>query len=109
MACPCRRGACGFVQLAKDTVTGEPVAVKFISRTKGFNAQTAGRELLNQRACAGHSHVVQLQVGCLHTDSCVMSLSCRRFGHSYTFHKCCACNICCAEVWPNTASYRRCF
>jgi hypothetical protein len=62
MTRPFRRGACGFVQLALDTVTGGPVAVKFISRTKGFNAQTAGRELLNHRACAGHRHVVQLQV-----------------------------------------------
>jgi hypothetical protein len=61
---PSRRGACGFVQLALDTATGEAVAVKFISRTSGFNAQAAGRELLNQRACAGHRHVVQLQVPC---------------------------------------------
>lgn len=52
------------MQLASDTVTGDCVAVKFIPLAKGFNAQSVGRELLNQRACAGHDHIVQLRVSC---------------------------------------------
>ncbi len=50
------------MQLAEDTATGERVAIKFIPRL-GFDELTVAREVLNQRACALHPNIIQLQVG----------------------------------------------
>ena len=56
-----RRGTSGFVQLAYNLQTGEQCAIKFIER--GHHMQRiVARELLNQRMCALHPHIVQLKV-----------------------------------------------
>ena len=58
-----RRGGAGFVQEAVDTATGLHVAVKFIPRSAaGYDPTAVSGELLNQRLCAGHPNIIQLQV-----------------------------------------------
>ncbi len=58
-----RRGGTGFVQEAIDTATGQHVAVKFIPRSAaGYDPTAVSGELLNQRLCAGHPNIIQLQV-----------------------------------------------
>jgi hypothetical protein len=58
-----RRGGTGFVQEAVDTATGQHVAVKFIPRVAtGYDPAAVSGELLNQRLCAGHPNIIQLQV-----------------------------------------------
>lgn len=61
-AVPLCRGSSGFVQLAFDTVQGQQVAIKFMARGPGFNHEAVMRELLNQRACLGHPHIVGIKV-----------------------------------------------
>ena len=56
------RGASGFVQLALDRHTGKHVAIKFIRHGQGFESRIVARELINQRMCYAHPHIVQLQV-----------------------------------------------
>lgn len=50
------------MQLAEDLQTGCHVAVKVIPTNNRFDARTVASELLNQRQCAGHPNIVQLQV-----------------------------------------------
>ena len=51
------------MQEAVDTVTGRHVAVKFIPRAAaGYDPTAVSGELLNQRLCAGHPNIIQLQV-----------------------------------------------
>lgn len=61
------------MQLAEDTATGERVAIKFIPRL-GLDELTVARELLNQRACALHPNIIQLQVA-----SEMARLHCRQY------------------------------
>lgn len=48
-----------FVQLAIDMRTNERVAIKYLRRNR-LDAEEVTREVMNQRACAGHPHIVQL-------------------------------------------------
>lgn len=59
--CHTRRSVHSFVQLAVDGATGRQVAVKFLRRDT-LDATAVLREVQNQRACAGHPHIVQLLV-----------------------------------------------
>lgn len=53
------RSVHSFVQLALDGATGRQVAIKFLRRDT-LDAAAVVREVQNQRACAGHPHIVQL-------------------------------------------------
>jgi len=55
------RGSHGFVQLALDMDTGNQVAIKFIPRGPNMQTKSILRELLNQRLCLQHPHIVQLE------------------------------------------------
>lgn len=54
-------GVDSFVQLAVDTTNGEQVAIKFVKLDR-LDVHLVTREVVNQRACARHPHIVQLHV-----------------------------------------------
>ena len=61
------------MQLALDHHTGKEVAIKFIRHGPGFESWIVARELINQRMCYAHPHIVQLQVcliRCRSGDGC---------------------------------------
>lgn len=51
-------GASAVVRLALDVRTGQLVAIKFLNYVANLK-QRIGREILNQRLCAVHPHIVQ--------------------------------------------------
>lgn len=55
------QGAHGVVELALDMKTGEQVAIKFIRRGHNMKTTHILREVLNQRLCAHHPHIVHLR------------------------------------------------
>ena len=66
------------MQLALDHHTGKEVAIKFIRHGPGFESRIVARELINQRMCYAHPHIVQLQVGNL--PSAVLCMPCAENG-----------------------------
>ena len=57
-----RRGNVSFVQLALNKDTGKKVAVKFLELSGDLDARAVMAELLAQRRCRLHPHIMQLQV-----------------------------------------------
>lgn len=49
------------MQLARDSETGEEVAIKFVPRGSPYLHRAAEREILNHRLLAGHAHIVQFR------------------------------------------------
>lgn len=56
------RGNISFVQLALNKDTGQKVAIKFLELDEELSGPAIMAELLTQRRCRQHPHIVQLQV-----------------------------------------------